>query len=250
MQKIIQLSDTHLFATQDATHYGINPYQRLSGIVHHIQQHHRDCDVIVVTGDLSQDETNESYQQLVDFLTPSGTPFFWLCGNHDVEATMQAVCPQAMEKRIEVGCWQLLLLNSKTPGAVYGTLSNKELSWLESQLRKYPQSTIIALHHPPYETGSEWIDKSNLHNTFDFQRVIRPYNHVKAVIHGHIHQQYKTELMGIIPCFSTPSTSAQFMPGSETFKIDSTRLPGYRVLTLMDDGQLDTAVIRVDSFQE
>ncbi|WP_330924390.1 3',5'-cyclic-AMP phosphodiesterase [Candidatus Sororendozoicomonas aggregata] len=250
MKKIIQLTDTHLFASPDVMHYGINPYQNLSGIVHQIKGHHKDCDAIIVTGDLSQDDTVESYQQLVDILTPLGTPFFWLCGNHDVEeATMRAVCPHAMQKRVELGRWQLLLLNSKTPDAAYGTLSEGELSWLENQLRHHPQNTVIALHHPPYKVGSEWIDTNNLRNIADFQRIIKPCDHVKAVIHGHIHQQHNADLVGI-PCFATPSTSVQFMPDSETFQIDRTRLPGYRVLTLMDDGQLDTEVIRVDSLQQ
>lgn len=248
MKKIIQITDTHLLATPEAMHYDVNPYQRLLGIMQHIQQHHRDCDAIVVTGDLTQDETPESYQQLVHLLVPLETPFFWLCGNHDVKATMNEVCPQAMEKRVDLGHWQLLLLHSKTPDAVHGTLSADELNWLETQLQEHSENTLLALHHPPYETGSAWMDKINLHNTPGFQRVIAAHAHVKAVVHGHIHQDCEGQLVGI-PCFATPSTSVQFMPESDEFMVDSARLPGYRVLELMDDGQLKTEVIRVDSLQ-
>jgi Icc protein len=41
---------------------------------------------------------------------------------------------------------------------------------------------------------------------------------------------------------STPSTCAQFRPGSDSFAIDE-RPPGYRWLDLRADGRLDTEVV-------
>jgi Icc protein len=41
---------------------------------------------------------------------------------------------------------------------------------------------------------------------------------------------------------ATPSTGAQFLPGSDNFAID-TRPPGYRTFTLGADGSLHTEVV-------
>ena len=49
---------------------------------------------------------------------------------------------------------------------------------------------------------------------------------------------------GNIRLMSTPSTCIQFLPGSEDFAVDS-RAPGYRWLTLHENGRIESGVQRL-----
>ncbi|WP_263082041.1 3',5'-cyclic-AMP phosphodiesterase [Endozoicomonas sp. Mp262] len=245
--RVIQISDTHLFADPDRLLYGANPYKNLQAVLNAIQKNNPEVDAIVVSGDLTQDETLASYQWLKSSLSLLEIPFYWLCGNHDDQAVMMQCCPQAMVKRVEVNGWQLLLLDSQIPGEIPGELGDDELAWLAEQLEQYPKTnTLIAVHHHPCPAGSAWLDQINLQNGKQLEDLISLHGGVRAVVHGHIHQASK-KWLGNTPCYSVPSSCAQFRPESHEFAIDDSRLPGYRVLDLFDDGSLETHVFRVDS---
>ena len=69
------------------------------------------------------------------------------------------------------------------------------------------------------------------------------YNHVKAVVFGHVHQQFEVERNGV-QLLSTPSTCIQFLPNQVDFGLD-TVMPGYRWFDLFEDGSIKTSVERV-----
>jgi Icc protein len=63
---------------------------------------------------------------------------------------------------------------------------------------------------------------------------------VKGILWGHVHQSYDGQL-GEIRLMGTPSTCVQFKPLVDDFELD-TRPPGFRLLTLNADGQIETQV--------
>lgn len=244
--RVIQLSDTHLFAGGTSLLYGVNPLDRLQAVIRTVAQNHPDMAAIVVSGDLSQDESLASYEQLKSCLAPLQAPFYWLCGNHDNRQQMMAACRQAMVQRLVIHNWQLLLLNSQVPGAIPGKLTDEQLSWLRTCLEQSPgQPTLLALHHHPCSVGSHWLDQIGLDNAGALAALLGDYPQVRAVIHGHAHQAAENRL-GAVPCYGVPSTCVQFLPESHDFALDCSQLPGYRVLDLYSDGRLKTRVIRVD----
>lgn len=244
--RIIQITDTHLFGGADGQVYNVNTHDSLAAVVKHIQKNVTEfIDAIVVTGDISQDETPASYQRLLDHLAPFSADFYWLPGNHDIPEVMTSVCPRAVVQCAQVNQWQLIMLDSTSRGQVSGKLSNEALNGLDAQLSGTKgQNTVIALHHHPYQSGSEWMDPVSLINAGEFQKVISEHDHVKVVIHGHIHQSFSV-LIGAIPCFATPSTCAQFKVNSLDFQIDLSKTAGYRTLELYNDGRVKTFVSRV-----
>src|SRR5690625_7474200 len=78
--------------------------------------------------------------------------------------------PHLPEPRLmNLGNWQLVLLNSSVPGEIYGELEESELAFLERVLKAGSERhTMIALHHQPIPVGSEWIDEYLLRNARDF----------------------------------------------------------------------------------
>lgn len=245
---VAQITDTHLFATEDHDFFGFSTNTSLQTVLTKLQQIQPCPDVLLMTGDLSQDETAESYQQLSNLVDPLGIPAYWLPGNHDSMPIMARVLQTKQilpQKSFAVGEWQIILLNSAIAEQVYGELSPESLEWLEQQLQQaIDRPTLIALHHPPMLIESEWMDKIGLRNPDALFKAIDGYPQVKLVLFGHIHQEFEGERQGV--CYlGTPSTCVQFEPKSREMRLDETK-PGFRLLNLAADGSFTTRVERVD----
>ncbi|MET4693319.1 3',5'-cyclic-AMP phosphodiesterase [Endozoicomonas lisbonensis] len=242
--RVVQISDCHVFGNTEGRLMGVDTRASLRGILDDIEQRLNSIDLIVVTGDLSQDDSKASYQWIQQQLDTLEIPYYWLAGNHDITALMQEVSPTAMQKSIIRGNWQLLLLDSHLDDGIPGLLSDSELGYMEQQLSRYSDHhTLIAFHHPAYTINSPWLDKINLQNSEAFWERINPHPNVKVVINGHIHQVQEWQ-QGPVQVLSAPSTAVQFKPESHDFCLDS-QAPGYRVIDLLPDGTLNSQVIRL-----
>ncbi len=243
---VAQLSDLHLFSTPEQTLLGLQTMASFSAIVEALVQLPQQPDVILLTGDLAQDESPAAYEQIVQQLRPLNIPTYWLPGNHDHLPSMASILNQApiySDKAFSMGGWQFLLLDSTVSQQVHGAFSAKYLAELDQYLQSTTQPTLIALHHPPVAIDSDWLDNLGLHNSDDFFAVVERYPHVKLTIFGHIHQQVEQQRQGIA-YLSTPSTCVQFAPNQKTFSLDQSQ-PGFRLLQLYPDGTFESEVQRV-----
>lgn len=246
--QVVQISDTHLFADPTRELLGLSTAESLTTVLESIKQLQPKPDVLLFTGDLSQDESSESYERLRDLITPLGIPSYWLPGNHDQIPLMeQILCNSSIlpDKVFQINNWNFILLNSMLPGKVYGELTVDSLSWLEQQLQqRMAHPTVVALHHPPCLIGSDWMDQIGLRNPDDLFAVLDRYEQVKVVLFGHVHQEFAAVRAGT-HYLGCPSTCVQFKPYQPDFAIDQQR-PGFRLLTLYPDGQFDAIVKRVN----
>lgn len=247
--KIVQISDNHLFTNPHQELMGLTTADSLIAVLDGIRKLKINPDFFLITGDLSQDETAKSYQHLRALIQPFNTPTYWIPGNHDdvsaAEPTL-TTAPISAEKTFQMGNWNFILLNSQCPGKVYGQLTPESLKNLDSQLKQYPdQPTLIALHHPPVEIGSRWMDEIKLRNSQDLFAVIDRYSQVKLVIFGHIHQEFETTRNGVV-YWGCPSTCVQFKPQQAELTLDDVATPGFRVLTLYPDGEYSSKIHRTN----
>ena len=247
--RILQITDTHLFAKAQETLLGLPTQTCLQRIIDRILQQPQLPDFILLTGDLSQDGRAESYAHLSALLEPLGLPIYWLPGNHDCVDTMtRSLQPPIFtpDKLFQHQGWQFILLNSQIPGDVPGRLSAEVLDTLTHQLETGPkQPTVLALHHPPVTLQAAWLDSSALKNPDELFAVLDRFSHVKLVLFGHIHQEISIVRQGVT-YLSCPSTCIQFDPHSDTFALDIDRNPGFRELELWSDGTWTSQVHRVD----
>lgn len=245
--KIVQVSDTHLFAETDQHLLGFSTLRSLEALLQHLRQLRPLPDLFLLTGDLSQDGTAASYQHLQKRFSSLQIPLYWLPGNHDCLENMERSLTHPLfraDKSFQTGGWQFILLNSQDPGCVHGVLSPNSLDWLEQQLQqcsKFP--TLISMHHPPLEVESSWIDGSRLQNASDFFDLIDRYPQVKLVVFGHVHQEVQRQ-RGSVFYLGTPSTCIQFEPKSAEFALGHQE-PGFRVFNLYPNGTWTTTVQRI-----
>ena len=246
--RVVQLSDCHLYGNPEGTLMGVDTRSSFQAVMDDISQRITNPDVFIVTGDLTHDDSKASYEWLKQALDTTAIPYYWIAGNHDVPELMHQVNAAAMTRAVEQGHWQLILMNSHQDGKVMGYLPPSELSFLKQRLEQHPDLyTLIAIHHPAFTINSRWLDNINLHNSQAFWDLVEQYPNVRVVLNGHIHQQKDSE-KGPVQILSTPSTAVQFKPETETFCLDPIP-PGYRVIDLLPDGDIETQVVRVSHFE-
>jgi Icc protein len=208
-----------------------------------------DFEALLVTGDLVQDDPS-GYLRFRSILGNSQKPVLCIPGNHDEPHIMRkslAGAPFQMCGTYSAAGWQLVMLDSCDPGHVGGRLTAQELERLDRALGSSPAHAMVCLHHHPVEMGSRWIDAIGLANRDEFWRVIEAHANVRAVVWGHVHQEFEGDRGGV-RLFATPSTGAQFLPMSDRYAVD-TRPPAYRPFDLHPDGRIDSEIRWVDSLR-
>ena len=246
--RILQITDTHLFAEKHETLLGVNTWESYQAVLDAIQAQQRECDLIVATGDLAQDQTAAAYQHFAEGIARFGAPCVWLPGNHDFQPAMYTALQEAgisSSKRVITGDnWQILLLDSQVFGVPHGELSEFQLDWLEKKLSASPERhTLLLLHHHPLPSGCSWLDQHSLRNAAELDNVLARFPHVRYLLCGHIHQELALTWNGR-RLLATPSTCVQFKPHCANFTLD-TIAPGWRWLDLYPDGSLQTEVCRL-----
>jgi 3',5'-cyclic-AMP phosphodiesterase len=248
--RIVQISDTHIFEDPKAALLGVNTAKSFEAVLNLIAENPVPPDIIVLTGDLSQDETEAAYLYVAKSCERFSCPIYWLPGNHDVPDVMQKTFAKTQfkeDKAILLGSWLLILLNTHYPKHVPGMLGRSELSRLAYFLSEHPdQHALVFMHHQPVPVGSQWLDNLGLLNAADFFAITDKYPQIRGIIFGHVHQAFETHRQGV-PILSAPSTSVQFLPGQEKFALDLIN-PGYRWFDLNPDGTFKTGVERVVNF--
>lgn len=244
--RLLQLTDPHLGAHSSETLIGLNTEESLLDVLNHIRDSNLTFDLVIGTGDISNDGTLASYERFVarvnEFLP--NVPLAWLPGNHDNPKAM-ATFPreEVWIEEFNLGQWHFILLNSRIPFEEGGELSPGELARLERLLNLRPdRHTLVFLHHQPVPVGSDWIDQYVVKNAGQFFGIIDRFPNVKAVSWGHVHQAFEAT-RGALNLFASPSTCVQFAPQSAQFQVDYL-MPGCRSYLLWPDGRIDTQVVR------
>jgi len=243
---VVQLTDSHLFGEAHGTLMGMNTRDSLNAAVEQVLEEQPLIDLVIASGDLSQDGSVESYQAFREASERIAAPKRWLPGNHDELPQMALAAQQSdyLEPVIDVGNWRVTLLDSAVPGSVPGYLEDKQLQLLAQALSEAPERHhLVCLHHHPVPIGCAWMDPIGLKNPDALFSVLDRFPQVRAVLWGHVHQEFD-QLRDGVRLMASPSTCIQFAPGSDDFKLDS-QPPGYRWLRLYHDGQLETGVSRL-----
>jgi Icc protein len=167
-------------------------------------------DAVLLTGDLAEHAAAAEYERVRELTAPLPMPVHVLPGNHDDPQAMRDHFPLdgAGEYRYVVDCGGLRLVACDTSrrGRDDGEL---DLDWLADQLDgEVP--TIVAMHHPPLETGIGGLDEIGLPRAqrAALGELLERSPQVRRVVAGHVHRAAFAVLggCGVIAC---PSTNLQ-----------------------------------------
>ncbi|MCG6873278.1 MAG: 3',5'-cyclic-AMP phosphodiesterase [Gammaproteobacteria bacterium] len=242
--RVLQITDSHLFAESGERLLGVDTQATLDAVLVDAHEQRGAPDVLLATGDLAQDGQPATYERLQRQLEAFGVPVVWLAGNHDDPAAMAAFGMEINRTCLDLERWRILMLDSTAPGEVGGRLGEGKRQRLAEACSGDQQHLLVCLHHHPVKLGSGWLDAIGLEDRDEFVSVLDLQPTLRAVLWGHIHQEYDQTRDGV-RWLGSPSTCFQFRPGTAEFTLDD-RAPGYRWLELQADGVVQTGVNRLD----
>jgi Icc protein len=246
--RLIQFTDPHLYGNETETLRGIATFPALVRTLDLAQARDWPVDAVLVTGDLVQDDVG-GYKHFRRLFGALNLPILCVPGNHDEPHALRRELrgkPFVTEGHVDMDEWRVVLLDSSVPNTAKGRLSKQTLATLDSSLGSADDKhTLVCLHHHPVPMGSRWLDQVGLENAAEFFEIIDRHTNVRAVLWGHVHQNYDSLRKGV-RLLATPSTCAQFLPRADEFAVDAAP-PAYRTLELRPDGSLLTEVVWVDS---
>jgi Icc protein len=255
--RLLQLSDPHLLADPRGRYRERVPLQRLEAA---LQQAGREPhDLLLISGDLCQDETWQGYGRLRDLLGRRAAlglpqaPVALVPGNHDHPALLRAALGrQALiaPAVLTLGGCRVVLLDSHRAGCTGGWIGERQLAWLARQLAPCPQTpTLVAVHHPPVPIGDPGMDGIGLHDGPALLELLAGVPGLRAVLFGHGHQHWQgwmpQRAPGLAPVtlLGCPSTLCSFGP-VQPCPLGRPADPGGRWLELDAMGALEQRLLR------
>lgn len=246
--RLVQITDTHLFAHAEGALVGMNCDEGLRDVLALVRANEAGARALLFTGDASQDNSPESYVRLEAALSDLGLPQYWIPGNHDEQHLLEQVigprhpCGHAS---FSSGNWRVIMLDSSVPDKVHGRLAAEELLYLRQSLLEAREAhVLVCLHHNPVPVAAAWLQQHCLQNPDELFAILDAEPRVRSVLFGHIHHELDVTRKGV-RYLGSPSTCVQFHPTSADFALDDLN-PGYRWLELMQDGAVKTGIRRVE----
>ena len=237
---LLHITDCHL-VPQGERLLGADTHSNLQAVLQQACAEVRP-DAVVATGDLVHGGTSELYPQLQHILRSfTDAPLLCMPGNHDCgEAMVQAGLPM---EPLALGPWTVFALDSHEDDQPAAKVDDVEraalLTCWQSTKSEYG---LLATHHPLLSIGSPWLDKDRIADPESLMDALIAASgpQFAGAVFGHAHQVVQGHYCHR-PLLGTPSTAFQFLPRSEKFTTDQ-RPPGYRWLTLDDDGHIHSQV--------
>ena len=140
---LAQMSDIHIGGRNSGNG------ERFSAAIAEVNAMTRRPDLVLLTGDLTENGTPEEWEEFQERLSLLTVPWEAISGNHD-----RRLGEFRGHRARSAGPLQLVLLDTRTD-----VFTRADASWLDAQLTSLPNTpTVLAIHQPPFETGVWWMD--------------------------------------------------------------------------------------------
>lgn len=198
-------------------------------------------DLVVHTGDLTDDGTGPSTDAALAELARVDAPLMVVPGNHD-DATIlrDRLGLGAGPQVLELGGWTFVGLNSAGVGREHGELGAGQLAALDRVLEQAAGPVAAAMHHPPISAcpheDCRLEDAEALLHRIDGGAV-------RLVLTGHLHLAEEF-VAGDARFLLGPSTCLQLVHTHPLPEHNVAVTPlGYRVIELRDDGTVEADLV-------
>jgi 3',5'-cyclic-AMP phosphodiesterase len=161
---VAQITDLHIGFDRDNPHE-LN-VRRLDLVIDHLNSMRQKPSLLLVTGDLVElPDDVHAYRHMVSLVGRWRGPVIWAIGNHDGREAFRAVLPQVptdehgfIQYEMDHGDVRWIVLDTLYEGRHGGMICDRRAGWLEQRLgERKDVPTIIILHHPPVDTGIDWM---------------------------------------------------------------------------------------------
>jgi len=217
---IAQISDTHIAGPGLKTN-GIAPMaQNLELCVEAINALTLQPDLVLLSGDVTNDFTHDEAQRAAEILAGLNSPLYLVPGNHDDRGVLWDVFGgSAIPARtdgfinyvINRPDLRIIALDSVAQGQSGGAFCNTRAAWLRETLADGgDQPTVIFMHHPPLKCGVPETDQDGFDGAAKLGAIIADYPNIQRILCGHIHLLTHARWNGTVVT-TAPSMGMQLM---------------------------------------
>ena len=219
MPRILQITDTHLVAPPALVSGRLDTAALLGETIDHIAAvlpMIAPVDALLVTGDISDDGSAESYATFRRLVEPLGLPILPIPGNHDLRGPMRTafsdlnLFPPAgrLNWMTEIDGLKIVGIDTLVEGAGGGVVDDATLAFLEAELAQ-EGPVLLAMHHPPFLSGIRFMDGIGLEGIDRLKGVLEASKAEIRIVCGHLHLM-ATGSVGRIPAIVGPSSCSTF----------------------------------------
>ena len=215
---IAQISDLHIRAPGQLAYRRVDTAPCLERCVAQLAHMTPRPDLVLATGDLVDVGLPEEYRHLRALLAPLPMPVYLIPGNHDrrepilAEFADHPYLPRQgtfLHYVIEGHPVRLIGLDTLVVGQGGGHMCDERLAWLAARLEEAPRRpTMIFMHHAPFHTGIEHMDRLGLEGAEAMGGLIERHPQVERVVCGHLHRPISMRWHGTL-VMTSPSTAHQ-----------------------------------------
>lgn len=253
---IAQISDAHIAGWGKKT-FGIAPMaENLERCVEHINQLDPKPDLVLVTGDITNEGLLEETERAATLLKKLRAPFYIIPGNHDDRSGLWSVfggqaCPARHEGFfnyvIEGYDIRLIAMDSTIPAAPGGEICETRAAWLEARLSEdSEQPTIIFMHHPPVKCGVAETDIDGFVGAERLGEIVEKYPNIERLMCGHIHlpahMRWRGSIVSTAPSMGMQLVLDLTLNRGSNFILEA---PGYQLHHWSDNKVLVTHTVYV-----
>ena len=237
---IAQISDIHIVEPGCKTLGVAAMEDNLVQVINHINQLNLKPDVVLITGDITDNGRMVEVENAARLLEALNSPYFIIPGNHDDRDSIWVnfagtACPsrtgEFINYVVEGNDVRLIGMDSTIVNASGGELCNARLAWLDERLSEQPhQPTIIYMHHPPVKCGVLESDEDGFIGADRLANIVEKYSCIERILCGHIHLPTHSRFHGTIVS-TAPSIGMRLgldltMTKESEFFLDA---PGYQL---------------------
>lgn len=194
MTKLIWMSDLHF--TDEGDVLGHDPRARLNAAVDHINTHHSDAEMCIISGDIVNRGGRADYEGAKRILDGLVVPYFPMVGNHDSRDLFRDSLPLTdtsmtdfIQYQLETPEAVLICLDTLKEGSDSGEFCPARMDWLRQALiNAAKKSVLIFMHHPPMSLGLPMQDLSKVQEGDAFLDLLVDFDSVQYLLIGHVHR--------------------------------------------------------------
>ena len=206
MARFLQLSDLHVVVEGARASGVLDTRSMLTRAINRLLNMRAaldPLDALLVSGDISDDGSPDSYAFAKAELERLGLPLYVVPGNHDArEPFRNAFAELAEVSSSDLIDWATPIndtlvvgLDTLIEGKGGGRLREYSIEFLRNALNTWGGGPVaVMLHHPPIRTGIHFMDAIGLENPQSLEAAIAGVEHDIVFIAGHVHGVYHGRL--------------------------------------------------------
>jgi Icc protein len=251
MLKLIWMSDLHFSHDGDVLEH--DPRIRLQAAIDHVNDHHSDADLCVISGDIVNRGQIEDYTTVETRLRTLPVSYLPMVGNHDNRALFRQIMPlpkscmdDFIQYTVSTKDGLIVCLDTHKTGSDAGEFCKARSAWLRETLTSAGTTPVLLfMHHPPLDLGLPMQDTEKLEDGDQFLDLIEEFDCVAYIFIGHVHRAITGTVRGI-PFSTMPSVLYQappprpnwtwetFRPGKDAPSLGVIRISGASVVLQYD----------------